>query len=193
MMVWASKSYITELAVLMTSAFNPAAIVLSKQLPLFFAELQMLDTAVGVGSDRVFGLYEITGRLGVMWEELCPGWVFCTSGTDNSVDHGFEIDAFFEPHVVAWLRETEASKVQEWVSRAVAMDQVRSFNERQSCMLMSQWKPEGDQNYSQSVVDLFDFIQQSMRIILQDLPLTPYKRSLYLADMSKVSHPSQKS
>jgi hypothetical protein len=55
-------------------AFNPAAIVLSKQLPLFFAELQMLDGGAGVGSDRVFGLYEVTGRLGMMWDELCAGY-----------------------------------------------------------------------------------------------------------------------
>ena len=40
------------------------------------------------------------------------------------MEHGFEVDAFFEPHVIAWLRETEASKVHEWVSRAVAMDRV---------------------------------------------------------------------
>lgn len=50
-----------------------------------------------------------------------------------------------------------------------------------------QWKPEGEQSYSQSVVDLFEFITQSLHVILVSLPLTPYKRSLYLADMSKVN------
>lgn len=53
--------------------------------------------------------------------------------------------------------------------------------------LTIQWRPEGDQHYSQSVVDLFEFIQQSLGVILHDLPLSPYKRALYLTDMSKVS------
>lgn len=39
-------------------------------------------------------------------------------------EHGFELDAFFEPHVLAWLRDTESSQTQEWVSRAVGMDSV---------------------------------------------------------------------
>lgn len=106
----------------------------------------------------------------------------------SSVDHGFEIDSFFEPHVEAWLRETEASKVHEWVSRAVAMDNVSSSYQISCGSLTSQWKPEGDQNYSQSVVDLFEFIQQSMQVILEGLPLSPLKRAIYLTDMSKVSH-----
>lgn len=59
--------------------------MLSKQLPLFFAELQMLDGGVGVGSDRVFGLYEITGRLGAMWDDLCPGWV-------SRANHDYQTD-----------------------------------------------------------------------------------------------------
>jgi len=39
-------------------------------------------------------------------------------------EHGFELDAFFEPHVLAWLKDTEGSQTQEWVSRAVGMDSV---------------------------------------------------------------------
>lgn len=41
-------------------------------------------------------------------------------------EHGFEHDAFFEPHVLAWLRDTEEQNTHEWVSRAVGMDSVRS-------------------------------------------------------------------
>lgn len=52
--------------------FNPASIVLSKQLPLFFAELQMLDAGSGVGTDSVFGLYEVAGRLSAIWMDICP-------------------------------------------------------------------------------------------------------------------------
>lgn len=45
----------------------------------------------------------------------------------SSIEYGFEVDAFFEPYVIAWLRETEASKVNEWVSRAVALDRVSRY------------------------------------------------------------------
>jgi hypothetical protein len=51
--------------------FNPAAIVLSRQLPLFCAELQSL--AQPSGSADMFSLYEVTGRLTEMWDEMCPG------------------------------------------------------------------------------------------------------------------------
>jgi len=51
--------------------FNPAAIILSRQFPLFCAELQAL--AQPSGSDNMFKLYEIAGRLTIIWEELCPG------------------------------------------------------------------------------------------------------------------------
>lgn len=44
--------------------------------------------------------------------------------TFDSQEHGFELDAFFEPHVQAWLKDTESSQTQEWVSRAVGMDSV---------------------------------------------------------------------
>lgn len=39
-------------------------------------------------------------------------------------EHGFEIDSFFEPHVLAWLRDTEDNNTHDWVSRAVGMDSV---------------------------------------------------------------------
>jgi hypothetical protein len=51
---------------------NPAAVVLSKQLPLFLAELYALDKPTGSDSGEIFTLYETTGRLLDMWEELCP-------------------------------------------------------------------------------------------------------------------------
>jgi hypothetical protein len=51
---------------------NPAAVVLSKQLPLFLAELYALDKPTGSDSGEIFTLYESTGRLLDMWEELCP-------------------------------------------------------------------------------------------------------------------------
>ncbi|ORY25540.1 hypothetical protein BCR39DRAFT_543937 [Naematelia encephala] len=137
---------------------NPAAIILSRQLPLFCAELQMLDKPRGSASD-IFGLYEVTGRLLELWEELCPGQ-----------DHGFELDIFFEPHVRAWLRDTEEQNTHEWVSRAVGMDS---------------WVPEGENKHSQSVIDLFDFIRGSAQVILHDLPLGEYKRAVYLIDLSK--------
>jgi hypothetical protein len=48
-------------------------------------------------------------------------------------EHGFELDAFFEPHVLAWLKDTESSQTQEWVSRAVGMDSVRDLGEGRGC------------------------------------------------------------
>lgn len=36
----------------------------------------------------------------------------------------FELDPFFEPHVQAWLRDTEDNTTHDWVSRAVGMDSV---------------------------------------------------------------------
>jgi hypothetical protein len=37
----------------------------------------MLEGGAGAGSDKVFGLYEVTGRLGAMWNDLCPQSVLC--------------------------------------------------------------------------------------------------------------------
>lgn len=54
-------------------ALNPAAIILSRQLPLYLAELQVLDKPRHGAAADVFGLYEMTGRLLSLWEELCPG------------------------------------------------------------------------------------------------------------------------
>jgi hypothetical protein len=51
---------------------NPAAIILSKQLPLFLAELHSLDQPRGGASD-IFGLYSRVGALLQIWDELCPG------------------------------------------------------------------------------------------------------------------------
>lgn len=139
---------------------NPAAIVIQKQLPLFLAEVQVLETANGAGAD-VFTLYETTARLLALWERLCPG-----------VDHGFDIDTFFEPHVVAWLRETEVNDTHQWVARTVGMDS---------------WVPEGGVGrHSQSVTDLFEFIRNSTQVV-RDLPLGEYKRAVYLSDLSKTA------
>jgi len=81
-------------------------------LPLFCAELQTLDRPREAASD-IFPLYETTGRLLEMWDDLCP-----------DQEHGFELDAFFEPHVLAWLKDTEGNEVHDWVSRAIGMDSV---------------------------------------------------------------------
>jgi len=54
--------------------------------------------------------------------------------------------------------------------------------------LIDQWVPEGVNKHSQSVIDLFDFIRGSAKVILHDLPLGEYKRAVYLIDLSKVSH-----
>ncbi|WWC91481.1 uncharacterized protein L201_006427 [Kwoniella dendrophila CBS 6074] len=137
---------------------NPAAIILSRQLPLFLAELQIIDKPRGVASD-VFTLYETTGKLLDLWDDLCP-----------NQEHGFELDAFFEPHVLAWLKDTEGSQVHDWVSRAVGMDS---------------WVPEGENKHSQSVIDLFEFIRSSAQVILHELPLSEYKRAIFLIDYSK--------
>lgn len=54
-------------------------------------------------------------------------------------------------------------------------------------VLNAQWVPEGVNRHSQSVIDLFDFIRGSAKVILHDLPLGEYKRAIYLIDLSKVS------
>lgn len=51
----------------------------------------------------------------------------------------------------------------------------------------SQWVPEGENKHSQSVIDLFEFVRESAQVILHDLPLSEYKRAVYLIDLSKVS------
>ncbi|WRT68812.1 uncharacterized protein IL334_005792 [Kwoniella shivajii] len=140
------------------TSLNPAAIIISRQLPLFLAELQIIDKPRGVASD-VFSLYETTGKLLDLWDDLCPGQ-----------EHGFELDAFFEPHVLAWLKDTEGKEVHDWVSRAVGMDS---------------WVPEGENKHSQSVIDLFEFIRSSAQVILHELPLSEYKRAVFLVDYSK--------
>jgi hypothetical protein len=92
----------------------PPTVILSKQLPLFLAELQVLDQpSSGTKADVIFGLYERTARLIHLWEELCPGEPLA-----------FELDAFFEPHVREWLKGTNEVDTHEWVSRAVGMDSV---------------------------------------------------------------------
>ncbi|ODO07655.1 cytoplasmic protein [Cryptococcus wingfieldii CBS 7118] len=142
------------------SALNPAAIILSRQLPLFLAELQALShpSPSGQASD-IFPLYETTGKLLELWEDLV-----------RDKEHDFELDVFFEPFVRGWLKETEGSEVEGWVARSVGMDS---------------WVPEGENKHSQSVIDLFDFIRGSASIILHDLPLSEYKRAIYLIDYSK--------
>jgi hypothetical protein len=48
------------------------------------------------------------------------------------------------------------------------------------------WVPEGENKHSQSVIDLFEFIREAAKVILHDLPLSEYKRAIYLIDLSKV-------
>ena len=54
------------------SQLNPAGIILSKQLPLFCAELQVIGRPRNPARD-VFTLYEVAGRLLDFWDKLCPG------------------------------------------------------------------------------------------------------------------------
>lgn len=96
------------------------------------------------------------------------------------------MNAFFEPHVAAWLKDTESNTTQDWVSRAVGMDSVSCiFTDVWHCA-DSQWVPEGENKHSQSVIDLFEFIRGAAQVILHDLPLGEYRRAMYLIDLSKV-------
>jgi hypothetical protein len=165
------------------SRLFPPAVILSKQLPLFLAELQFLDQpSSGTKADVIFGLYERTARLIHLWEELCPGEQLA-----------FELDAFFEPHVREWLKGTNEVETYEWVSRAVGMDSVSQTQVSISGLCINeiafarQWVPEGSLRHSQSVLDLFQFIRTAVTTILVDLPLGEYNRACYLIDFSKVS------
>ena len=40
--------------------------------------------------------------------------------------------------------------------------------------------------HSQSVTDLFQFINASLKTVQEDLPLSNYRRGVYLTDLSKV-------
>ncbi|ODN75870.1 hypothetical protein L202_05858 [Cryptococcus amylolentus CBS 6039] len=115
--------------------------------PFFLAELQALSlpSPSGQASD-IFPLYETTGKLLELWEDLV-----------EDRKHDFELDAFFEPFVRGWLKETEGSEVEGWVAWS--------------------WVPEGENKHSQSVIDLFGFIRGSASTILHDLPLSVYKRA----------------
>ncbi|BEI83764.1 hypothetical protein CcaverHIS002_0403680 [Cutaneotrichosporon cavernicola] len=136
---------------------DPAAIIASKQLPLFLAEMQVLETAVGLAD--IFVLFDATHRLLQAWERLCPGL------------SDFDADTFFEPHVYAWLRDTEATETHQWVARTIRMDE---------------WLPEGEGRHSQSVVDLFEFIRNATTVI-HKLPLREYKRAIYMVDLARTA------
>ena len=87
---------------------------MSKQLPLFLVELQVLEHPFpGTTADCIFGLYERTARLIHLWEDVCP-----------NLKVQFDMDKFFEPHVREWLRGTNEVETHKWVSRAVGMDSV---------------------------------------------------------------------
>ncbi|KIR25299.1 cytoplasmic protein [Cryptococcus deuterogattii 99/473] len=137
---------------------DPASIIIKCQLPLFLAEIHSLEKPRGSASD-IFTLYEITGKLLDLWDDL-----------SFEQDHGFDLDGFFEPHVRAWLKDTEANRVGQWVERSVGMDS---------------WVPEGENRHSQSVIDLFEFVRGSAQVILHELPLSEYKRAVYLIDYSR--------
>lgn len=56
------------------SDFDPAAVILSKQLPLYLAELQVLEQPKQAGNaNDIFSLYERTARLVGLFEDACPG------------------------------------------------------------------------------------------------------------------------
>ncbi|ADV25829.1 cytoplasmic protein [Cryptococcus gattii E566] len=133
---------------------DPASIIIKCQLPLFLAEIHSLEKPRGSASD-IFTLYEITGKLLDLWDDL-----------SFEQDHGFDLDGFFEPHVRAWLKDTEANRVGQWVERSVGMD-------------------SGENRHSQSVIDLFEFVRGSAQVILHELPLSEYKRAVYLIDYSR--------
>lgn len=112
---------------------NPPAIILSRQLPLFLAELQAFDQPQpGRKAEVIFGLYEKTARLFSLWEDVCPKYVSpCHAYSQNTQRHpinstpsDFDLEAFFEPHVMEWLKATEEVDTHNWVSRAVGMDSV---------------------------------------------------------------------
>ena len=103
-----------------------------------------------------------------------------------SQEHGLELNAFFEPHVAAWLKDTESNTTQDWVSRAVGMDSVSASDDLSRAQTHVQWVPEGENKHSQSVIDLFEFIRGAAQVILHDLPLGEYRRAMYLVDLAKV-------
>lgn len=141
---------------------DPPAIILSKQLPLYLAELQQFDQpAPGTKADAIFGVYERTARLLSLSEDYCKS---------EPID--FDLDNFFEPHVREWLKATEDVETHEWVTRAIGLDS---------------WVPEGALRHSQSVIDLFDFIRRALAVILTDLPLGQYNRACYLIDFSRTA------
>lgn len=141
---------------------NPTGTILSKQLPLFLAELQILEEPQeGIQAETVFGVYERTARLLSLWEDFCP-----------TVESHFDLDGFFEPYVREWLRNTEDVQTHEWVNRAVTMDS---------------WVPEGNARHSQSVLDLFDCIRKAVSRLLTELPLGEYNRACYLIDFSRTA------
>lgn len=148
---------------LIAGRLSPTATILSKQLPLFLAELHVLEgpETNSIRAESVFGLYEKTARLLSLWEDFCP-----------ELDSGFDLDGFFEPYVRAWLRDTDEVQTHEWVRRAVTLDR---------------WTPEGSLNHSQSVLDLFDFIRRAVSRLLTELPLGEYNRACYIIDFSRTA------
>ncbi|GMK58894.1 hypothetical protein CspeluHIS016_0603360 [Cutaneotrichosporon spelunceum] len=140
-----------------SAPLNPAAIIASRQIPLFLVELQIFETAVGVAD--IFALFNATHRLLQTWERLCPG------ASD------FDADAFFEPHVRAWLRAIEATETHQWVARTIGMDE---------------WLAEGKGRHSQSVIDLFEFIRNATAVV-RNLPVGKLKRAAYMVDLARTA------
>jgi hypothetical protein len=110
---------------------DPPAIILSRQLPLFLAELQAFDQPQqGRKAEVIFGLYEKTARLFSLWDDVLPKYVSLTdlgkipAHQFHSTPCDFDMDAFFEPHVMEWLKATEEVDTHDWVSQAVGMDSV---------------------------------------------------------------------
>ncbi len=131
------------------SSIDPVALVLEKQVPLFFDDLdsmqrQVLEHALrereALAFEDIFALYTRVRAVQRMFKAFCPG-----------MNHNFGVAAWFEPHVQHWLMIT-GSKTSEWVDNAVRSDPFLPID-------------SAGAYHSSSIDDLFGALQQPLEFV----------------------------
>ncbi|KAF8515697.1 hypothetical protein BU17DRAFT_76803 [Hysterangium stoloniferum] len=126
------------------------SLFIESQIPLFLTDVENTRNRLWEGSkneptpdvpiEDIFALYRRTKTLLGMYNAFCP----------NYPPPAFDIAAYFEPYVRIWLVSTDA-KTKQWVQNAIAADK---------------FEPEGPENHSSSIIDLFDSLRSPITFLL---------------------------
>ena len=152
------------------SSVDPVSLVLEKQVPLFFDDLdsmqrQVLEHALreqqGLAFDDIFTLFHRVMALQRMFKAFCP-----------HMQQQFEIAPWFEPHVEHWLLNT-GKKTAEWVDAAVRSD---PFLPIESTGVY----------HSSSIDDLFGALQQPLEFIQSLKWPDKHMQARFLTSLSRI-------